>query len=65
MVICPEIDIKAVAPQVAWDAFRNSGQACVAAKRIYVYQDIYDEFVAVMVQTTANLKVGPLQNKMQ
>ena len=65
MIICPDVDIKTVAPQVAWGAFRNSGQACVASKRIYVHQDIYDEFVAVMVQTTANLKVGPLQNKMQ
>ncbi|MCJ1471737.1 hypothetical protein MMC13_000377 [Lambiella insularis] len=65
MIICPDVDIKTVAPQVVWGAFRNSGQACVCSKRIYIHEDIYDEFVATMVQTTANLKIGPLQNKMQ
>ena len=40
-------------------------QACVASKRIYIHESIYQAFVDLMVQTTSALKIGPLQNKMQ
>lgn len=57
-------------------AFINSGQVCVATKRIYIHQDIYKPFVEAMVGFTKNvLKVGspdeegvmlgPIQNEMQ
>ena len=26
MIVCEDVDIQKVAPQVAWGAFRNSGQ---------------------------------------
>jgi acyl-CoA reductase-like NAD-dependent aldehyde dehydrogenase len=53
----------------------NSGQICLAIKRIYVHEDIHDEFRDAMVAFTKNLKVGagteegvflgPIQNSMQ
>ncbi|KAI9826488.1 MAG: hypothetical protein M1819_007337 [Sarea resinae] len=65
MIICPDIDIQTVAPKVAWGAFRNSAQACVVSKRIYVHSSIYVEFLAAMVSATKDLQLGPLQNRMQ
>lgn len=57
-IICPDVDIAKVAPEVAMGAFLNSGQICVATKRIYIHESIYKEFLAAMVAFTKNLKVG-------
>lgn len=53
----------------------NSGQICLAIKRIYVHEDIYEPFLKAMVEFTKTLKVGdgmvegnflgPIQNSMQ
>jgi acyl-CoA reductase-like NAD-dependent aldehyde dehydrogenase len=61
--------------QVALAAFINSGQLCLAIKRLYVHEAIYDEFRLALVEHTKQLKVGngtdeevffgPVQNKMQ
>ncbi|KAF2019977.1 aldehyde dehydrogenase [Aaosphaeria arxii CBS 175.79] len=58
-IILPDVDPGVVAPQVALGSFLNSGQLCVASKRIYVHQDIYDEFLRAMVDTVRSWKVGP------
>ncbi|KAJ4333681.1 hypothetical protein N0V87_007437 [Didymella glomerata] len=74
-IILPDVDVKKIAPEVVMGAFQNSGQVCVATKRIYIHESIYKEFVAEMVAFTKNVKVGnpddgdnllgPVQNKMQ
>jgi succinate-semialdehyde dehydrogenase/glutarate-semialdehyde dehydrogenase len=38
--------------------FRNTGQSCIAANRIYVQRGIYDPFVKLMVEKAKALKVG-------
>ncbi|MEA2710692.1 MAG: succinate-semialdehyde dehydrogenase / glutarate-semialdehyde dehydrogenase, partial [Phycisphaerales bacterium] len=38
--------------------FRNTGQSCIAANRIYVQAGIYDRFVAAFVERTKALKTG-------
>jgi succinate-semialdehyde dehydrogenase/glutarate-semialdehyde dehydrogenase len=38
--------------------FRNTGQSCIAANRVYVQNRIYDRFVEAFVKKTAALKVG-------
>jgi acyl-CoA reductase-like NAD-dependent aldehyde dehydrogenase len=57
-IILPDVDIAKVAPEVAMGAFINSGQVCVATKRIYIHEKIYKPFVEAMVAFTKNLKVG-------
>ncbi|KAF2089905.1 aldehyde dehydrogenase [Saccharata proteae CBS 121410] len=74
-IVCKNVDIAATAPQVATFAFLNSGQICLAVKRIYVHEDIYDEFLKACVEHTKTLKMGngqddgvfmgPVQNSMQ
>ncbi|HEX8521225.1 MAG TPA: NAD-dependent succinate-semialdehyde dehydrogenase [Tepidisphaeraceae bacterium] len=39
--------------------FRNTGQSCIAANRIYVQNRIYDRFVEAFVKRANSLKVGP------
>ncbi|KAL1952784.1 hypothetical protein VTO42DRAFT_4261 [Malbranchea cinnamomea] len=74
-IICPDVDIDVVAQQIAIKAFINSGQVCIAIKRIFVHESIYDKFRDALVTATAALKVGegneegvfigPVQNSMQ
>ncbi|KAF2846888.1 aldehyde dehydrogenase-like protein [Plenodomus tracheiphilus IPT5] len=74
-IILPDVDIKKIVPEVVMGAFQNSGQVCVATKRIYIHESIYKEFVQEMVNVTKTFKVGnpddgdnvlgPVQNKMQ
>jgi len=38
--------------------FRNAGQTCICANRIYVQSGIHDRFVEALAEKTAQLKVG-------
>src|SRR6185369_9084203 len=38
--------------------FRNTGQSCIAANRVYVQVGIYDRFVAAFVEKARQLKTG-------
>ncbi|KAK6387339.1 hypothetical protein LTS17_000606 [Exophiala oligosperma] len=74
-IVTDNVDIAVVAPKIAGLAFLNSGQICLALKRIFVQESIANEFLQAMVEATKNLKVGPgtepdvylgpIQNQMQ
>lgn len=48
---------KAVAGLIA-TKYRNTGQACISANRVYVQDGIYDAFAAKLAQAVAALRVG-------
>jgi acyl-CoA reductase-like NAD-dependent aldehyde dehydrogenase len=54
---------------VTWAAFGFAGQNCAAIERCYVHTDIYDKFVAAVVERTKALRpltdIGPLVTKAQ
>jgi acyl-CoA reductase-like NAD-dependent aldehyde dehydrogenase len=58
-IICPDVDIGNVASQVALGAFSNSGQLCVASKRIFVHDDVYIPFLEAITAVVKAWKVGP------
>ncbi|MHB8899746.1 MAG: NAD-dependent succinate-semialdehyde dehydrogenase [Thermoguttaceae bacterium] len=39
--------------------FRNTGQSCIAANRVYVQRSVADRFVPALVEAARRLKVGP------
>lgn len=41
----PDVDVKGVAEQLVDGAIFNSGQSCCSIERVYVHEEIYDEFV--------------------
>jgi acyl-CoA reductase-like NAD-dependent aldehyde dehydrogenase len=51
-------DLALAATKCAMGAFVNSGQVCISLQRIYVEEDIYDEFAELMAAATKKLKVG-------
>lgn len=58
-LIFPDVDVAQTAEQVFWSAFTNSGQICVATKRAYVHEDIYDDFLAALKAVAAKVPMGP------
>ena len=74
-IVLPDVDVDDTARELFWAAFQNSAQFCVAAKRIYVHEDIYDDLARALVTYAATVKLGdgshqgtdlgPIQNKMQ
>jgi len=53
---------KAVAGAIA-SKYRNAGQTCVCANRIFVQDGIYDQFMAGYTEAVSRLTVGPGQDQ--
>ncbi len=51
-------DIALAAARCAYGAFYNSGQVCISLQRIYVHEDIYEEFANAIAKESSKLKVG-------
>ncbi len=51
-------DINLAASRCAFGAFINSGQVCISLQRIYVDEEVYDEFATAMKIQTEKLVVG-------
>ncbi|HEU4818485.1 NAD-dependent succinate-semialdehyde dehydrogenase [Janthinobacterium sp.] len=57
-IVFEDADIDAAVEGVLMSKYRNSGQTCVCANRIYVQDSIYDNFAARLVAKVAELKLG-------
>ncbi|WP_434106107.1 aldehyde dehydrogenase family protein [Paraburkholderia caffeinilytica] len=57
-IVLPDVDVTAIAESLFWAAFRNSGQVCIAAKRMYVHADIYEPFKAALVAYAKTIRMG-------
>jgi acyl-CoA reductase-like NAD-dependent aldehyde dehydrogenase len=74
-IVLPDADLEAAVPALFWAAFQNSAQFCVASKRLYVHESIYDRFCAALVAYARTVRVGngldpavglgPIQNRVQ
>lgn len=74
-IVMPDVDPAAIAKDLFWASFANSAQFCVACKRLYIHEDIYDAVARELVAYARTVKVGdglsddtelgPIQNKMQ
>jgi acyl-CoA reductase-like NAD-dependent aldehyde dehydrogenase len=74
-IVLDDVDPKTMAPRIFAGAFANSGQVCVAIKRLYVHESIYDEMCAELGKLAdaaivgdgleQGTQLGPMQNRMQ
>ena len=51
-------DLERTVNGLAYASFSNAGQVCVGAKRIYVQQEIYPDFLRLFVDRIAALRIG-------
>ncbi|MDX1417552.1 MAG: aldehyde dehydrogenase family protein, partial [Candidatus Promineifilaceae bacterium] len=64
MIVLEDADIPAAAKWGVWSAATfNTGQSCVAVERIYVVEDVYDEFVQLAVEEAKKVKMGYTASK--
>lgn len=74
-IILPGSDIQKIGPTIFDKAMFNTGQVCVALKRLYVHSSQYEEMLTVLGDKAKKVKLGdgmvagteygPLNNKMQ
>ena len=57
-IVFDDADIDAAVEGAMASKYRNAGQTCVCANRLYVQDGIYDQFAAKLVAAVAKLKVG-------
>jgi acyl-CoA reductase-like NAD-dependent aldehyde dehydrogenase len=75
LIVLDDVDPVATAPKVYGAAMQNAGQVCIAAKRIYVHESMYDAMCDELVKCAEaavvgdgleqGTQMGPLQNKAQ
>jgi succinate-semialdehyde dehydrogenase/glutarate-semialdehyde dehydrogenase len=58
MIICDDADLAAAASAASMGRFYNCGQACLAIKRVYVFDSVADEVIEAVVAKADRLKVG-------
>ena len=58
MIICDDADLKAAASAAAMGRFYNCGQACLAIKRLYVFESVADEVIEAVAAKAKRLRVG-------
>jgi len=74
-IVLDDADLDEVAPKLFFGAFLNAGQICMAIKRLYAPEKLYEPLVEKMTQLAnahrvgdgmdEGIEMGPLQNKMQ
>ncbi|MEO8306801.1 MAG: aldehyde dehydrogenase family protein [Pseudomonadota bacterium] len=74
-IILEDVDVLAVAKKLFFAATVNSGQVCMAIKRIYAHEKIYDALCAALANEARSAKLGdgldpattlgPIQNRRQ
>jgi succinate-semialdehyde dehydrogenase/glutarate-semialdehyde dehydrogenase len=58
-IVFDDADLDAATEQIVASKFRNAGQTCICANRIYVQRGIYARLLDALTARTAALKVGP------
>lgn len=74
-IVLDDMPAKLAAEKVYQGAMANAGQICVAIKRAYVHETIYDDFLTEITKLAESavvddgskqgVTIGPVQNKMQ
>jgi acyl-CoA reductase-like NAD-dependent aldehyde dehydrogenase len=74
-IVLDDVDPQAIVESLFWGAFQNSGQVCMAIKRLYVHEKVYEPIVQGLVEQAKKVRVGqgldpetqlgPINNKPQ
>lgn len=57
-IVFDDADVEAAVQGAMVSKYRNTGQTCVCANRLYVQSGIYEEFARRLVKAVATLRVG-------
>ncbi|GAA1838605.1 aldehyde dehydrogenase family protein [Pseudonocardia ailaonensis] len=57
-IVLDDADVAAIAPRLFLTSFANSGQVCVAVKRVYAPRRLYAELVDALVEQASAVRMG-------
>lgn len=55
-IVCRDADVDLASSGVLWGAFVNAGQTCAAVERIFVHEDVADEFTSSLLEKLERLR---------
>ena len=74
-IVMPDVDVASVSRKLFSGAFYNSAQVCIATKRLYIHDDVYEpirDALHAMAQQAVvgdgaqqGVQFGPIQNRLQ
>jgi len=59
LIVCDDADLERAADAATLSAYSNAGQRCAAGSRIIVFDSVYEEFKALLLELTSAQRVGP------
>lgn len=62
-IVFEDADVEAAVEGLMKAKFRNSGQTCISPNRVYVHNDVYDQFAAGLIARVESLRVGPANDE--
>jgi len=58
MIVCPDANIRKAVSGAVIGRYWNAGQQCLAVKRLYLFEEIYDEFMEGLMKKVGRYRVG-------
>jgi len=58
LLVDADADLDAAAEGAVWGGMANAGQSCVGVERVYVHEQVYDDFAALVSTKVADLRAG-------
>ena len=58
LIIHSDADLDYAIPRAVVGSFSYAGQICISIQRIFVHQDIYDDFLSRFLDAVMKLKIG-------
>ncbi len=58
LIVDSDADLEAAADAAVWGGMSNAGQTCIGIERVYVVQEVADQFLAKLVEKASALTVG-------
>jgi succinate-semialdehyde dehydrogenase/glutarate-semialdehyde dehydrogenase len=59
VIVCPDADLKGAVKTALIARFWNAGQGCLAGKRLFVFDEVYDEFMDGLLKGVERYEPGP------
>jgi succinate-semialdehyde dehydrogenase/glutarate-semialdehyde dehydrogenase len=59
MIVLADANLDVAASAAVWGSYTNCGQVCLSIERLFVEQSIEEKFLALCVEKTKKLRLGP------
>ncbi|MED3561984.1 aldehyde dehydrogenase family protein [Bacillus xiapuensis] len=58
-IVFPDVDIDQAVENATFGYTSFNGQSCILGSRLFIHDDIYDEFVKKLIERAKQVKIGP------